>query len=235
MSSSARFDVPPKAALAGATLLTALVLAVSLFTIPVGRPARIAAVAVGTVAQFVVSYVSLYRPYSKLRRDHRVQLMGVLFEGLRREYRKQAGTDAEPRVNVMQVERQFAEGILPRRERQLRIAFHTDGYGREEVGQRYAPGEGCWGRAYVENDPTYYDERRQPLGERQMSATQRRVTEDVKSVLSVPVYRPGRSDDEIIAVLNLDSSRNVERTKFDKKAVQRTAMRWSTLAGHVLA
>lgn len=227
--------MPPRLALVAATSSTTLALLVSLFSLPVGFYARVAAVGVGTVAQFVVSYVSLYRPYSELRRDHRAQLIAVVFEGLRREYEELTGRDAGVRINVMTVERRFGQGLLPRRTSGLEIAFHTDGYDPEELEQRYAPGEGCWGRAYVENNPTYYDERRQSLGERQMSATQRRVTEDVKSALSVPVYRPGETDDEIVAVLNLDSSRHVERTNFNEKAVQRLVMRRATLVGHVLA
>ncbi len=229
------FDVPPQLALAAATLVTTLVLIISLFTLPVGFSVRVAAVGVGTAAQFVVSYVSLYRPYSKLRYDHRAELLGVIFEGLRREYEALTDGEADVRMNVMPVKRQFGQGLLPRRDSFLEIEFHTDGYDREELEQRYKPGEGCCGQAYVENNPTYYDERRQPLGEGRMSATQRRVTEDVKSVLTVPVYRPGKVDEEIIGVLNLDSTAYIDETKFNEKAVQRLVMRRAALVGHVLA
>lgn len=68
-----------------------------------------------------------------------------------------------------------------------------------------------------------------------MSATQRRVTEDVKSDLSVPVYDPGHVDERIIAVLNLDSTAYTDETRFNEKAVQRIAMRRAQLVGHVLA
>lgn len=235
MSPNRNVDVPPQLALVAATLITTLALVVSLFTLPVGFHVRIAAVCAGTAAQFVVSYVSLYRPYSKLRYDHRAELLGVVFEGLRREYEELTECDADVRMNVMPVGQQFGRGLLPRRNTYLAIEFHTDGYEREELEQRYAPGEGCCGRAYVENNPTFYDERRQPLGEGQMSATQRRVTEDVKSVLSVPVYDPGNVDDRIIAVLNLDSTAYTDETKFNEMAVQRVVMRRAPLVGHVLA
>lgn len=235
MSPNRNFDVPPRLALVAATLITTLALVVSLFTLPVGFYARILAVGVGTAAQFVVSYVSLYRPYSELRYDHRAELLAVIFEGLRREYEELTGSDAEVRMNVMPVDNHFSRGLLPRRNDYLQIEFHTDGYDREELEQRYSAGEGCWGQAYVENNPTYYDGQRQPVGDGRMSATQRRVTEDVKSVLSVPVYKPGRVDEEIIAVLNLDSTAYTEETRFNEKAVHRLVMRQAARVGHVLA
>lgn len=157
MSPNRNLDVPPRLALVAATLITTLALVVSLFTLPVGFYVRIAAVVVGTAAQFIVSYVSLYRPYSELRYDHRAELLSVIFEGLRREYEELIESDADVRVNVMPVKRRFGPGLAPRLNSYLEIEFHTDGYDREELEQRYTPGEGCCGRAYVENNPTYYD------------------------------------------------------------------------------
>lgn len=235
MSPSGTLDVPPRLALVAATSITALALVVSLFTLPLGFYSRIAAVGAGTAAQLVVSYVSLYRPYSKLRYDHRSELVSVIFEGLRRDYRELTGSNATVRMNVMTVKRGFSHRLLPWRDSYLEIEFCTDGYNRAEREQRYSPKEGCYGQAYVESNPTYYDERQQPLGERHMSPTQRQVNEDVKSVLSVPVYRPGKVDDEIIAVLNLDSTDYIEQTKFNERAVHRLAMRRAALVGHVLA
>lgn len=234
MVSDGRIDVPPGFALLAATAITAIALVVALFSLPVGFEVRVVTVVVGTAAQFVASYVTLYRPYSELRYDHRAQLMAIVFEGLLREYAEEMETEAGIRANVMPVSHGFAAGLLPVRERYLEIEFHTSEYGREELEQRYEPGEGCCGQAYVENNPTYYDERDRPLGEGRMSATQRAVTADVKSVLSVPVYHPGSANDEIIAILNLDSSAHIDETKFNEPAAHRLVMVYAGWAGHVL-
>lgn len=232
---SNQFDVPLPVAFLAATSITPLSLAVSLFSVPTDFVGRVFVVFIGGSAQFVVSFVTLYRPVAELRADRREELMQLLLDGLRRDYTDSVTGDVEFRANVMVLETHFAEGLVPRRREHLRIAYYTGDYEQAELDRRYAPGEGCWGRAYVENDPMYYDEQQNPRPARGMTATQRRVTDHVTSATSAPIYRPGATGVEVIGVLTLDSPDSIDLTKFNEGVVHRLLMNYAGLAGHVLA
>lgn len=229
-----RFDVPLPVALLAATLVTPLSLAAALFSVQFDFVGKVLVVCLGGAAQFVVAFVSLYRPVSKLRTDVRTELMQILLDELRRDYGNAFAEDATLRANVMILEKRFSESLFPRRREQFRIEYHSGDYEREELDQRYAPGEGCWGQAYAKNNPTYYDERQNPHHARQMTATQQRVTDHVTSAVSVPIYRPGAVGEEIIGVLNLDSPDSIDLTNFNAGDAHRLIMRYAGLAGHVL-
>lgn len=230
-----RFNVSPRVALLAATLITPLSLVVALFSIPFNLVGKALVVGLGGLAQLVVSYVSLYRPVSELRADTRREVMQILLDELRQDYRSSFATDIELRANVMIVEKRFSEGPLPRRKEQLRIEFHSGDYAMAELDRRYAPGEGCWGQTYTSGDPTYYDEQHNPHPAREMTATQRHVTRHVTSALSVPIYRPGAVGEDVIGILNLDSPESIELTNFNERAAHRFLMMdYAGRAGHIL-
>lgn len=229
-----RFDVPLPVALVAATSITPLSLVVALFSVPLDLFGRVLVVGFGGVAQLVVSYVSLYRPASKLRGDIRQELMQILLDELRRDYRNSLDGNVQLRANVMIPENSFSEGLFPKRREQLRIAYHSGDYAMAELDRRYAPGEGCWGQVYTRGNPTYYDEQQNPHTAREMTATQRRVTDHVTSAVSVPVYRPGGVEEKMIGILNLDSPDSIDLTNFNEGDAHRFLMNYAGRASHIL-
>lgn len=229
-----RFDVSARVALLAATSITPLSLLVVLFSVPFDIIGKVLVVSLGGLAQFVVSYVSLYRPVSELRTDIRQELMQILLDELRRDYRNSFATDAELRANVMMLNKRFSEGLLPHRQEHFQIEYHSGDYAMSELDRRYSPGEGCWGQAYTRENPTYYDEQQNPHPAREMTATQRRVTDHVTSAVSVPIYRPGAVGEEVIGILNLDSPDSIDLTNFNEGDAHRFLMNYAGLAGHVL-
>lgn len=229
-----RFDVPLPVALVAATSITPLSLVVALFSVSLDLFGRVLVVGVGAIAQLVVSYVSLYRPASELRADIRQELLQILLDELRRDYRNSLADGAELRANVMVLEKRFSEGLVPHREERFRIAYHSGDYAMAELDRRYAPGEGCWGQVYTRGNPTYYDEQQNPHTAREMTATQRRVTDHVTSAVSVPVYRPGGVDEKMIGILNLDSPDSIDLTNFNEGDAHRFLMNYAGRASHIL-
>jgi hypothetical protein len=158
-------------------------------------------------------------------------LLENLFNGLVSAYREKKPGRYGLRVNVMRVRKK----IWPFRQKFLHIDYFMGNYSTAEKEQEYLENIGCCGTAIHENTPISFDTKRAQEPWKGMSATQRDVTRDVKSILSIPIYRPkDESKRSPIAVLNLDSKNLIKKTGFDKAGLQRLAARYAELIGGIL-
>ena len=121
------------------------------------------------------------------------------------------------RLNIMLLKRQpFYRGW----KRYLSIEFAHGPYEDEEYEQEYLPGQACCGMAIQKNDYITYDRKNQHQTENNMTATQRKVTEQIFSMVSVPIYRrEDRNQSKPIGVLNIDSTEYITDTEFDQDHV----------------
>lgn len=163
-------------------------------------------------------------------------MVSFALEDLLRKYDSQvADADCELRANVMIAEKRFSTGLLPTRESYLTMKYDAGNYPDAEREQEYVVGEGCAGTCFAENDPTYYPSDCGAQIEESLSATKREITEEIDSILSVPIYSNNNTEREPIGVLNIDSPQPLSDTGFDKEVVQTLAMRHASVVGDIIS
>lgn len=177
-------------------------------------------------------YYTFYRPLISLKDRHLKIIFDHLFIVLDQKYREQQPGNYNLRINVMRLRRRFCSI----RKRYLRIDFYHGPCSDAEKEQEYLVNVGCCGTAIYENCPVVFDARQKQEPFKGMTATQRKVTEHVNSILSTPIYRVGEgSERSPIGVLNFDSRQNISITGFDKEPIKSLAASYSRIIGPILA
>ncbi|MEM7536971.1 MAG: GAF domain-containing protein [Chloroflexota bacterium] len=100
------------------------------------------------------------------------------------------------------------------------VGDETDGftsfsYSQTELDQMWRKGEGTCGQAWEDNTMRIYDEHKYPEPREFMTEPQKKINGGLKSVLSVPIW----FDQQVIGVLNFDSTDTVEISHLDKEAI----------------
>lgn len=98
----------------------------------------------------------------------------------------------------------------------------------------YHPGEGTAGVAFREEKIAQYDSETRNYVEREMTVEQLVATEHVSSAVSIPIFPHGDPNRKPIGVLNLDSTENVERTKFYTESARTVLLKYASAVGVVL-
>lgn len=228
--------IPPYAAVLLNGVITAVAVSASLFTTSFGTQTSIAIVVLSFFAPVIATYVLQYTPYIRLKNDTKSDLVSFALEDLLRKYDSQvADADCELRANVMIAEKRFSTGLLPTRESYLTMKYDAGNYPDAEREQEYVVGEGCAGTCFAENDPTYYPSDCGAQIEESLSATKREITEEIDSILSVPIYSNNNTEREPIGVLNIDSPQPLSDTGFDKEVAQTLAMRHASVVGDIIS
>jgi hypothetical protein len=86
---------------------------------------------------------------------------------------------------------------------------------------------GACGTAWLKKQRVIYDSATDNLKapERKLSGVQKRVVGNIKSVLSLPIW--SKEYEEVLGVLNLDSTWNIDRTLFDQREIVALAESWA--------
>lgn len=92
-------------------------------------------------------------------------------------------------------------------------------YPEAELDLQWSPRSGTCGYAWAKRRPVIYDSGNEDFGapETRLSSKQRRVVGHIGSVLSVAVWSKARK--EVVGILNLDSTSNVDQTFFNRQEV----------------
>ena len=219
----------------GAVMLLSGLYVLSLFAslkgAELGSGVQWAIIVIGFVLSLIVYYYQFYLPVLRLKTRHLQGHMDVLFESLTRQYKQDRPGNYDLRVNVMQRRRK----VVPPWQMFLRIEFFKGDYTQAEKEQEYLFDIGCCGTALAVNNQIFFDARTAQEPYKGMTATQREVTEDVRSILSTPIYKA--KDDyrsSPIGVLNLDSRSYITETGFDQRALQSVPAQYAELVGALL-
>lgn len=141
------------------------------------------------------------------------------------------------RANVMMLRRKRNIPFLGRLigSDYLRIDFAFGSYTEAEMELSYGKGIGCSGAAIEKNTQVTFDRNEAADTEHTLSATQREVSRNVMSILSVPIYRPeDQNYSTPIGVLSIDSSDPVSATGFNEEDIVNMASSHSTMLGFIL-
>ncbi len=181
------------------------------------------------IIAFIYYYNSCYIPNIKLRNKELQMIFEHLFISLEKQLRDINPGEYAMRFNIMRIKKRFIFCGA----RYLYFAFQTPDYKNSELEQIYRENQGCCGTALREREQIFFDSNRIDTVRRlykNMTATQLEITEEIKSILSIPIYS-NYSDKTPIAILNIDSFNNILLTKFDDNDVQEIASRMSMLFG----
>lgn len=213
-------------------LATSIAIIASLFAPDIGIIGSAAFVLLGGIFSFGAAYVSYYRPSTKIRQKREKIHIRLLLELLLLDYRKEINKSVDIKANVMKSN----GSLLSRTSSKLSMYSYTDGYDQSEIELEYDIGqkEGSACRAYVYEEITVYDTEQQQEPAADLTAQQRALTEQVSSILSIPITVKSGHNNRVIGVLNLDSESTVEKTKFNSKEIQSLAIRYSDLISDVL-
>jgi hypothetical protein len=182
------------------------------------------------VLSFLVYYVQIYQPAVALRQAEVEKILTLVFRDMEEEYRTVVPGDYTLRVNVMRLRRRFIVG--PRR---LRIEYFRGSFSDAELELEFLMDTGCCGTAVAENSTVWFDARENHEPYKGMSAIQRQVTSSLKSILSVPIYRPGDTEGKHpIGVIGLDSTHHVNETRFNDPNVQKVVLARVGLIGGII-
>lgn len=215
-------------------VVAAVAVVASVFATNIGFDLKLGLIGIVFLTSSIVSYIFNYRPYMNLKKETKSDLIEMALEQLVTKHDSQVSRqDTDLRANVMVKTKNFSNGLIPRRIEHLKMEYKTDGYSKAEQEQQYKRGEGCAGICLKENDPTYYPGDEKNI-EASLSGTKQKVTEDVHSILSVPIYAENKPDTTPVAVLNIDSTQPISETGFDKEASQTLAMRYAGIIGDVV-
>lgn len=134
------------------------------------------------------------------------------------------------RCNVMIVEdRPFQKPFAS-------IRYYAGNYDVSEQKQTYASGVGATGRALALKMPVFYSRAHSVSPDDGMTPTQKAITKNTNSVMSLPVFHPNDTDlAKPIAVLNFDSHDDIEVTGFHDRENQRRMMEWAGVVGVFLS
>lgn len=180
---------------------------------------------------FIVYFFQFYKPLIELRQKHVKMLFSHLLDGLRKKYKEVNPGPCEIRINVMKLRRKYFQPW----KRFLKIDFYCGDYSEAELEQKYLVNVGCCGSAVKENTIVFFDANQAQAPYRGMTATQRDVTRDVRSILSAPIYRPSDSlKNSPIGVINLDSKSLVTSTGFKDSNIQALVPPYAEVIGPFL-
>lgn len=231
---SSRLRLSPRLGVLLSGVTTALAVAASLFATRFGPFAAAIAVVLSFVLSSTVSYLTTYRRILSLQENKKTFLTEIVLARLVNVYRSEIA-DCELRANVMTLQyRDHPEkGRAHNEYLQIKYTFST--YTREEKEREYEPGEGCAGIALQEDNPTHYDELDPGRAADGMTEKQQEATEEVKSVLSVPIYPDNDPTRRPIGVLNLDSEAYIGDTNFNTETAQTLVMRYAGAVGDIIS
>jgi len=179
------------------------------------------------IIAFIYYYWSCYIPNIQLRNKELEMIFEHLFISLDKQLKDLNPGGYVMRFNIMRIKKRF----LFCGSKYLYSAFKTPGYKNSELEQIYRENQGCCGTALHEREQIFFDSERLDTVNRlykNMTATQREITGEIKSILSTPIYSNYRNKAPI-AILNIDSFVNISFTKFDDNAVQEIASKMSVL------
>lgn len=197
-------------------------------------PQRIVIFTGYAIAALAIEGTLSLRRGRKEERTTREPQVEVLLEGLLAKHR----TDGpDYRTNVMiPFENRPVAGLLSNRfsYRTLEFKDHTGGYSESELQQSYDIGQGCCGLAWAKCRPVVYGEGRKERAEKEMTGEQLGASAAVESMLSVPIYDGERLPDNLVCVVNVDSTAPLSETSFtDRVILQDTERRANFIAATV--
>lgn len=207
----------------------AVALFVSMFSVA-GWPGWLRAIIfVACLILMVVAGIWQVRsPVLKVQRESASKVAELAFESLLAVYLERNPGTYDLRANVMMV-RRSTWGIGGR---YLQIEYCSGGYRAAERSLRYSLGIGCCGTAFAQNTEAFYDRTLDHENQKGMPAEHRDITSGVQSVVSIPIYRPGDSNQLWpVGILNLDSSASIEDTKFRDDGLRAVAIQYAGLFG----
>jgi len=220
------------------TSLIALVYGVAALVVSIVVAKPSSALMIGLVAPVVVVaagmyYFDIYRPTQIAVAANMAALQKQMpfFLGLMCSYMMSNFAIPQLRCNIMLARQNIVFHWKP-----LKIDFYANNYGKAELEQSYRYNAGCCGTALAEKGPIYFDSAQSQEPYKGMSATQRTVTNHLKSILSIPIFAPGEvGSTTTIAILNFDSELDINSTHFDKLDVQESAMKIAGLIASLLS
>lgn len=220
-------------------LVTLIAVGIALFGPDLSNIWKWLILAVAAIASMLVSYLEGYREIINLGERVERRTVEVILENTVYKFQSELDIESELRANVMLVEerrvglvggRKIFSALVKgqririiERERTLSIQHTIGHYSSEEIRQKYAVEneEGASGTAFNQDRQIVYDRSKRPEPEESMNADQLAATDQIGSIISVPLYS---ADDEKIGVLNLDSEGSLSETKFDSR-ISLTVMR----------
>lgn len=156
----------------------------------------------------------------RLRRDRKAERtthepqVEALLDSLVTKHRT-AGADYRANVMIPFENRPIAGRFAQRFSyRTLELKDHTGGYSESEIRQSYEIGQGCCGLAWSKCRPVVYGEDRSYRVEKEMVQEQLESSINVESILSVPIYDGERLHDNLVCVVNVDSTAPLSQTSF---------------------
>lgn len=209
-------------------LLYSIALGASLYGNEIDPKLKLSLMIIGSVLPIILNYWQLYLPLINIKTRQRNHLVENLLYALIMKYREVENGAINIRVNVMLVNSKFSS----RRRKYLEFSVSYGSYSDAELEQEYNSGVGCSGTALQENNVVVFDsvDVRKPY--RSLSATQRLVTEHIKSIVSVPFYRASDSARlSPIGMVNVDSSDPIQKTRFDDDNLQALIIQFADLTG----
>lgn len=177
-----------------------------------------------TLLTIIGAYASTLVPLLSVHDNHLNTYYLVFLQAFLEEYERLAPGGAA-RANVMMVRG-------PLWSRGLKMVGSEPDYPAHELDFTFPKGIGCCGEAWKTRRPHWYDTVRQPGAIKDMTPAQKELTKSLSSILSVPIFRPGDSGQRrVVGVLNLDSQKAVDQTRFDQEDVAKLALNYAGLVG----
>lgn len=117
----------------------------------------------------------------------------------------------------------------------MRFDYYKGDFSGAELEQEYDRGVACCGSALEAKQIIVFDAEKAHEPYKGMTHTQREVTSQVKSIISIPVLQAnGKSTGDPIAILSLDSFSPVNESGFFEQDAQSLAREYAELASGLL-
>lgn len=176
---------------------------------------------------FTLYYQQFYKPFKKKNKEYLEKIFDELFFSIDKKVR-----EVRPQLNNLRINVMIAKRMIPRFwEKLLKLDYCFGEYSLAEKELGFIK-NGCCGLALYGNDQYYYDAEPHHEALKEMTGTQKKVTEHLGSILSTPIYSPKDDNREHpIAILNFDSTERIDKTRFDEDIILKIAAYYATLIG----
>ncbi len=163
-------------------------------------------------------YRSIHLPVLKVKIEYADSFIStMILPALITSYYEKNPGEYELRACVLRVRKKLVRRP-PFRIPELLIQHCTPGYSDSELSLPWTGVMGACGRAASWNKMIFYDPKEHPEAAGGMTPQHIEATKHLNSVMAVPIYRPKDENQEnVIAVLGLDSQQNISQTKFHEK------------------